>query len=125
MEISIAQEAQNPEKQAQNQGEVTKKQRKKDLEEMDNENQGQDPTPDNTKNIPSTSSNILTEVNIPMVELGLVPFTPSKQHEFACSEDIFFYPKRKSIVWKTENTLKMGTQPGITTVIEKTFINNV
>ena len=60
-----------------------------------------------------------------MVELGLVLFAPSKQHEVACLEDVFFDPKRKSIVWKTEKTLKMGTQPGITTVTKKTVVRNV
>ena len=30
-----------------------------------------------------------------------------------------------SIVWKTEKNLKMGTQPGITTVTEKTVVRNV
>ena len=51
---------------------------------MDGENQGQSPARDNPENIPSTSSNILTRGHLPMVELGLVPFTPSKQHEVAC-----------------------------------------
>ena len=60
-----------------------------------------------------------------MVELGSVPFTPSKQHEVACLEDVFFYPKKKSIVQKTEKTLKMGTQPGITTMTEKMVVKNV
>ena len=60
-----------------------------------------------------------------MVELGLVPFTPSKQHEVACLEDVSFDPKRKAIVWKMENTLNMGTQPRITTVTKMTVIKNV
>ena len=60
-----------------------------------------------------------------MVELGLVSFTPSKQHEVACMEDVYFDRKRKSIVWKTKKTLKIGTQPGITTVTEKTVVKNV
>ena len=60
-----------------------------------------------------------------MVEMGLVPFTPSKQHEGACLEDVYFDPKSKSVVWKIEKTLKMGTQPRITTVTEKTVVRNV
>ena len=60
-----------------------------------------------------------------MVELGLVPFTPSKQHEVACMENVFFDPKRKSIVWRTEKTLNMGTQPEITTVTEKMVVKDV
>ena len=37
----------------------------------------------------------------------------------------FFYPKRKSIVWRTEKTLKTGTQPEITTVTERTVVKDV
>ena len=60
-----------------------------------------------------------------MVELGLVPFTLSKKLEVAKLEDVFFDPKRKSIVWRTEKTLKMDTQPEITTVTERTVIKDV
>ena len=60
-----------------------------------------------------------------MAELGLVPFTPSKQHEFANLENVFFDPKQKSIVWRTEKTLKMGTQPEVTIVTEKTIVKNI
>ena len=60
-----------------------------------------------------------------MVELGLVPFTPSKQHEVACLENVYFDPKRKSILWRTEKTLKMGFQPDITTLTEKTVVKDV
>ena len=113
MERSIAQEAQNQEQEAQNQGEVTKEQRKKDQEELDNENQGQDRAQDSTENLPSTSGSIVTGGHLPMVEMGLVPFTPSKQHEVACLENVFFDLKRKSIVWRIEKTLKTRTQPEI------------
>ena len=60
-----------------------------------------------------------------MVELGLVPFTPSKQHEVACLKNVYFDPKRKYIVWRIEKTLKMGVQLEITTVTEKTFVKDV
>ena len=60
-----------------------------------------------------------------MVEMGLVPFTLSKQYDVACLEDICFEPKTKSIVWKIERTLKIGTQPSITTVNEKKVVRNV
>ena len=92
---------------------------------MDGENQGHSPTQDNPENIPSTSSNILTGGHLPMVELGLVPYSPYKHHEVACLEDVYFNPKRKAIVRKNENTLKMGTQPEITIVTEKTVLKNV
>ena len=112
MEILIAQEAQE----TKNQEWVREEKRKKDQKELDNENQGQDPAQDSTENLPSTSRSILTRGHLPMVELGLVPFTLSKQHEVACLENVFFDPKWKSIVWRTEKTLKMETQPEITTV---------
>ena len=60
-----------------------------------------------------------------MVEMGLVPFTPSKQYDVASLEDIHFDPKTNSIIWKTEKTLNIGTQPPITTVTEKTVVKNV
>ena len=60
-----------------------------------------------------------------MVEMGLVPFTSSKQYDVACLEDICFDPKTKSIVWNTEKNLKIGTHPPITTVTEKTVVRNV
>ena len=60
-----------------------------------------------------------------MVEMGLVRFTSSKQYGVACLEDISFEPKTKSIVWKIEKTLKIGTWPPITTVTEKTVVRNV
>ena len=60
-----------------------------------------------------------------MVELGLVPFILSKQHEVACLENVIFYHKRKSIVWRTKNNLKMGIQLEITIVTEKTVVKDV
>ena len=60
-----------------------------------------------------------------MVKLGLVPFTPSKQHEVEFLENLFFDPKRKSIVWRTENTLKMGIQPYITIVTKNMVVKYV
>ena len=60
-----------------------------------------------------------------MVELGLVPFTPSKQHQLAKLEDVFFDPKRKSIVWRMAKTLNMGTQPKITTMTDRTVVKDV
>ena len=109
MEKSIAQETQDPQ----------------DQEELDDENPGQDPAQDKTESLPSTSGSILTGGNLPMVELGLVPFTPSKKHQVAKLEDVFFYPKRKAIVWRTERTLKIDTQPEITTVTQRMVVKDV
>ena len=55
----------------------------------------------------------------------MVPFTLSKQHEVASLENVFFDPKRKSIVWRSKKTLKMGTQPEVTIVTKKTIVKNV
>ena len=60
-----------------------------------------------------------------MAELGLVPFTPSKQHEVVNLENVFFDPKQKSIVWRSKKTLKIGTQPEVTTITEKTVVKNI
>ena len=60
-----------------------------------------------------------------MVELGLVPFTPSKLHEIECMKNVYFDPKINSIVWRIEKTLKMGIQPEITTVTKKTLLKDV
>ena len=65
------------------------------------------------------------ENTLPIVELGLVPFTPSKQHEVAKLDNVFFEPKQKSIFQRSEKTLKMGTQPEGTTVIEKMVLMDV
>ena len=57
--------------------------------------------------------------------MGLVPFTPSKQYDVACLEDICFAPKTKSITWRTKKTLRVGTQPLVTTVTERMVMSNV
>ena len=63
---------------------------------------------DNPENLPATPSSILTRGHVPIAKMGLVPFTPSKQYDVACLEDIHFDPKTKSIVWRKEKTLKVG-----------------
>ena len=83
------------------------------------------PTRDNRENLRATSSSILTGGHVPIVEMGLAPFTPSKQYDVACLDDIRFDPKMKSITWRTEKTLKLGTQPAVTTVTERTIMKNV
>ena len=80
---------------------VTEEQRKEDQEDLGNEDLGQSPIRDNPESLPSASSIILIGGHLPVVEMGLVPFTSSKQYGVACLEDICFDPKTKSIVWKT------------------------
>ena len=99
--------------------------RKKDQEDIDRENQEQILSQGNPENLPSTSGDILIGGHLPIVELVLVPFTPSKRHEIASLNNVFFDPKWKSIVWRSEKTLKMGTQPKVTTMNEKNVVKNV
>ena len=63
--------------------------------------------------------------HVPIVELELVPFTSSKQHELAKLENVFFDTNQKSIVWRSEKTLKMDTHPKVTIVTEKMVVKNV
>ena len=99
--------------------------RQKEKEDLDRETQEHNTTQDNPESLPFTSRDILTGGHLPIVELGLVPFNSSKQHEVANLENVFFDPKWKSIVWRSENTLKMGTQPKVTTVTEKIVVKNI
>ena len=62
---------------------------------------------------------------MPIAEMGIVPFTPSKQYDVACLQYIRFDPKTKSITWRIEKTLRVGTQPPVTTVTEGTVMKNV
>ena len=55
----------------------------------------------NPENLPATPSSILTGGHVPIAEMGLVPFRPSKKYDVACLENICFDPKTKSIVWRT------------------------
>ena len=43
----------------------------------------------------------------------------------ACLKYIYFDPKTKSITWRTEKTLKVGTHPLVTTVTKTIVMNNV
>ena len=80
---------------------------------------------DNLEDLPATSSSILIVGHVPIAEMDLVPFTPSKKFDVACLEDIHFDPKMNSIVWRIEKTLKVGAQPEVTTVMERTVMKNV
>ena len=71
--------------------------------------QEKSPVQNSLENIPSTSSTILTGGHVLIVETGLISFTPYEQYDVACLEDIHFDPKMKSIAWRTEKTLRVGT----------------
>ena len=80
---------------------------------------------DNLEIMPTTSSSILTGGHVPIAEMGLIAFTPSNKYDVASLEDIRFDPKTKSITWRTEKTLKVGTQPAVTTVTKRIVMKNV
>ena len=81
---------------------------KKNKEDIGGEDQEQSPARDNPEAPPSTLGTMLTGGHLPIVEMGLVPFTPSKEYDVACLEDVQFNPKMKSIIWRTKKNLKRG-----------------
>ena len=82
----------------------------------------QDTAQDNPPDPLATSSDTIKGAHLPLAELGLVPFTPSKHHAVACLDTIFFNPKKKTIVRILKKRLKVGTQPDVVTVTEKTIM---
>ena len=52
--------------------------RQKEQEDLDRETQEHNTIQDNPESLPSTSGDILIGGHLPIVELWLVPFTPSK-----------------------------------------------
>ena len=74
---------------------ITEELRRKEQEDLDRESQEHNTTQDNPESLPSISGDILTGGHLPIVELGLVPFTPLKQHEVANLENVFFDPNQK------------------------------
>ena len=51
---------------------------------------------------PASSSGMITGGHVPLVELGLVPFTTSKHHAVACLDTIFFDKYKKDIVRRSK-----------------------
>ena len=77
---------------------ATKELRRKEKEEKDRYNHERDVSQENPEDPPSTSRDIITGGCLPFVDLGLVPFTPSKKNVVASLDKVFFDPKRKAIV---------------------------
>ena len=84
----------------QDQERTAKEQRMKDQEDLDGENQGQSPIRVNLENHPSTSINILTGGHIPMVELGLVPYTHLNIMKLHAWKTCILIPKGKPLCGK-------------------------
>ena len=73
---------------------------------------------------PTSSSGIIIGGNVPLAELGLVPFTPSKHHTVACLDTISFDKERKTIVRRSEKRLNIGTQPDVVTLTKKIVVEH-
>ena len=63
--------------------------------------------------------------HLPFAELGLVPFTPSKQHAVKCMDKVVFDPKQKTIVRRSEKKLKVGTQLEVITVTKRAVMKDI
>ena len=85
---SIAQEALSLEPEVQDQEGLTEKQTKESQDDVGGKDQGWIPVQNDREDLPSTSKNIHTGGHLPLVELELVPFTPSKKYDVACLEDV-------------------------------------
>ena len=125
LEKAIAQEDLNLEQEVQDQEGLTKEKTKESQDDVGGEDQRWIPVQNDPEDLPSTLENILTRGNLPLVELEFVPFTPSKKYEVAFLEVVQFDPKKNSIMWKTEKTLRIGNQPPVTTVTERIVVKNV
>ena len=69
---------------------------------------------------PASSGSTITGGHIPFVELVVTPFTPSKQHTFACLDTIFYDKTRKTITRRSEKRLKTSTHADMVIVTENT-----
>ena len=72
--------------------------RRKEKQDKDKENLEHDIAQDNPTNPPSPSGDTIIGGHIPLAELGLVPFIPSKKHTVANLNTILFDKNKKTIV---------------------------
>ena len=68
----------NPKQELQEQEGCTEEETKESQDDVGGEDQRWIPVQNNPEDLPSTLENILTRGHLPLVELELVPFTPSK-----------------------------------------------
>ena len=78
LEKAIAQESLNPEQEVQDQEGLTKEQTKEIQDDVGGEDERWSPIQNDPEDLLSTSENILAGGGLPLVELELVQFTPSK-----------------------------------------------
>ena len=71
---------------------------------------------------PASSGGTITGGHIPVGELRITPFTPSKQHMVSHLDTIIFYKSRNTITRTSEKQLKMGTQADVVIFIEETIM---
>ena len=103
---------------------ATKELRRKEQEYKYRGNMKQDTAQDNLVDPPPTSDNTIMGGHLPLAELGLVPFTPSKHHAVACLDTIFFDPKKKTIVCRLEKRLRIDTQPEVVMTTDKIIVQD-
>ena len=96
--------------------------RKKEQEDKDRENLDQDTAQDNPMDPLDSSSGTFTGGHVPLAELGLVPFTPSKHRTVACLDTILFDKEKKTIVRRSKKRIKIGTQPDVVTMTKKIVV---
>ena len=87
---------------------------------MVNLEQGQ--THDNLVDPLVSSGDTLVGSEVPLVELGLVPFTPSHKHVMASLDTILFDKNKKRIARRSEKRLKIGDRPVEVMVTERTVM---
>ena len=109
LQKSIAREAAKFELGIQDTEDPTKGQNQENEEVVASGGQEESPVRDDLENPPSTSNSILTGGHFPISQMWLIPFTLYKQYDVEFLEDIHFDPKTKSIMWRIEKTLRVGT----------------
>ena len=82
-------------------------------------------TQGNPTDPPAPSSDIIIGIHIPLGELGLVLFTPSKKHTVVNLDMILFEKNKKTIFIISEKRLKIGDQPDVVMVTEKNFMQGM
>ena len=101
---------------------ATEELKKKEKEDKYKEYLDQDTAQDNPVDPLSLASDMIIGGHVPLAELGLFLFTPSKHHIVACLDTIFFERNKKTIVRRSEKILKVDTQPDVITMTEKNVV---
>ena len=85
----------------------------------------QDQRQDNPLDSSIPSSSTMTEEPVPSIELGLIPFIPSREQVVENLDTIFFNLEKNMIVRRKEKRVKMGDQPMAVMVTEETVMQRL